>query len=60
MTGTARVVPGAGNRAVLELREEAPKSGWGTNIVITMADRRIVAMEEHRRARKARRLANVV
>jgi len=44
---------------VLELRQELPKPGSGTNIVITMAESRIVAMEEQRRASKARRLAGV-
>lgn len=53
------MVPGRGDRAVLELQEDAPKPGWGTNLVITMAKNRIVAMEEHRRGRKARRLAGV-
>jgi predicted SnoaL-like aldol condensation-catalyzing enzyme len=52
-------VPGRGDRAVLELREKAQKPGWGTNIVITMADGKIVAMQEHRGSRKARRVANV-
>jgi hypothetical protein len=59
VTGSARLVPGRGDSAVLELREVTPKSSWETNIVITMADYKIVAMEEHRRARKAHRLANV-
>jgi len=53
------VVPGRADRAVLELREDAPRSGWGTNIVITMVDGRIVAMDEHRRSGTARRLAGV-
>ena len=59
MAGSARLVPGRGDRALLELREKAPKPAWGTNIVITMSDDMIVAMEEHRRSRKARRVANV-
>ena len=59
MTGSLRLFPGRGDRAFLELREEAPKSDWGTNIVLTMADGRIVAMDEQRRAGKARRLAGV-
>lgn len=50
---------GRGDRAVLELREQAPGSGWGTNLVITVAEHRIVAMEERRRAQKAQRLAGV-
>ncbi len=59
MTGSARLLPGRGDRAVLVLREEAPRSSWGTNIVITMAGSKIVAMDEQRRAGKARRLAQV-
>ena len=58
-TATARLVPGRGDRAILELREDAPGSGWGTNIVLTMAERRIIAMDEQRHDRKARRMADV-
>lgn len=59
IVGSARLVPGLGDRAILELREEHPNPGGGTNIVLTMAGNRIVAMEEHRRSRKARRIAGV-
>lgn len=44
---------------MLELREEHPNPGGGTNIVLTMEGSRIVAMEEHRRSRKARRIAGL-
>lgn len=59
IVGSARMVPGRRDRAMLELREEHPNPGGGTNIVLTMADSRIVAMEEHRRSRKARRIAEI-
>lgn len=59
IVGSARLVPGRRDRAVLELREEHPNPGRGTNIVLTMADSRIVVMEEHPRTRKARRAAGV-
>jgi len=59
IVGSARLLTGRGDRAVLELREQSPNPGIGTNIVVTVANRQIVAMEEHRRTRKARRLAQV-
>lgn len=59
IVGSARLAAGQHDRAVLELREEHPKPGGGTNIVLTVLNGRIVAMEEHRRARKARRIARV-
>lgn len=61
--GSATLVePGNGDpmagRAVVALRREPRKLiGGGANLVITMADGRITAMEEHRRLSKARRLA---
>jgi len=57
--GSARLVPGRRDRAVLEMHEEHPRPGNRINIVLTMADGRVVAMEQHRRASKARRLADV-
>lgn len=59
IVGSAHLVPGGGDRAVLELRQEHPNPGDGTNLVLTMAGSRIVAMEGHRRTRKARRVAEV-
>ena len=56
--GSARLVPGRRDRAVLEMHEEHPRPGNRINIVITVADGKVVAMEQHRRA-KARRLADV-
>lgn len=59
IVGSARLVSGRQDRAVLEIHEEHPKPGNRINIVLTMANGRVVAMEQHRRASKARRLADV-
>ncbi len=58
MIGPARLCPGPGKRAVLELREDVPKSGWETNIVLEMVDGQIVSMAEYRRSSKARSVAD--
>ena len=57
--GSARLVPGREDRAVLEFHEEHPRPGNRVNIVLRMAGGRVVSMEEHRRAAKARRVASV-
>lgn len=59
IVGSARLVPGDQDRAVLEMHEQHPRPGNRMNIVITMANGRVIAMEQHRRASKARRLAEV-
>lgn len=57
-------VPGCGGGAtgpaVLEFRRDRPTNQrLGSNLVITLADHKIVAMMEYRRAARAHQLANV-
>lgn len=59
ITGHVRLVPGAGNKSVLEFRQDgATNRSIGSNLVITVADHKIVSMTEYRRTTKARRIAD--
>lgn len=57
ITGSAHLNEGPVNKAILQLREEAPKPGLRSNIVLTMGEGRITSMEEFRSPKKAMRAA---
>ena len=61
MTGQARLVPGNGNRAVMEFRWSEPPSDEvnEANIVVTMDGGRIAAMRDYGRKRAAHRAAGI-
>lgn len=55
ITGSAHLKPGPVDKAILQLREEAPRPGLRSHIVMTVCDGRITSMEEFRSPRKAMR-----
>ena len=59
-SGQARLLPGGGNRAVVEFRWLTPGDGGGeANLVVTMENGQIAKMKDYRRGGSARRAAGL-